>query len=159
MGVSGFRSCPNVGKGRLQLTLIFELVGHLHDGGDNIVLNLNSQTVCDSKAHYGTRPDYVASGSVAPANMTQWATIADMDICSILKPVKKGDVLSVIANCELLRLSLSNTLSGLLENFEIWLIIGEDDMTKHPARKGMHGEDEGLMGVVMAQMAVPMKPK
>jgi hypothetical protein len=34
-----------------------------------------------------------------------------------------------------------------------------DDMIKHPARKGMHGDDEGLMGIMISQMAVPMLPK
>jgi len=76
------------------------IVGHLHDGGENIVLSLNGQEICNSKAHYGERPEYVAEGSVNPNKQGKWATISDMDICQILKPVKKGDKLSIVANCK-----------------------------------------------------------
>ena len=76
------------------------IVGHLHDGGENIVLSLNDQEICNSKAHYGEKPEYVAEGSVNPNKQGKWATISDMDTCQILKPVKKGDVLSIVANCK-----------------------------------------------------------
>jgi hypothetical protein len=124
------------------------LVGHLHDGGENIVLSLKGKEICNSKAHYGAKPEYVADGVVNPNKQQQWATISDMDICQIMKPVKKGDSLSIVANCKCPQFIFRLTDSLVL-----------DDMTKHPARKDMHGKDEGLMGVVMSQMAVPMTPK
>ena len=76
------------------------IVGHLHDGGENIVLSLYGRENCNSKAHYGERPEYVAEGSVNPNKQGKWATISDMDICQILTPVKKGDKLSIVANCK-----------------------------------------------------------
>jgi len=67
--------------------------GHLHDGGDNLILKVNNVTVCDSKAVYGG-----AASTAKMADGTTWETINHMTQCQEPVPVKKGDVLTVHAN-------------------------------------------------------------
>jgi hypothetical protein len=70
--------------------------GHMHDGGDGVVLKINNNTICNSKAIYGgdTQSTTSASGK-------KWETISHMAECHDVVKVKKGDELTVQANFDL----------------------------------------------------------
>jgi len=56
--------------------------GHLHAGGDSLVININGKVACESKAIYGKK------GATA---------ISEMTVCPNIIKVKKGDVLTFTA--------------------------------------------------------------
>ena len=64
--------------------------GHLHDGGDSIVLYLNNKPICTSKATYGGVATAVATGS-------KWETISKMSDCTTPIPVKRGDYVKMMS--------------------------------------------------------------
>jgi hypothetical protein len=63
---------------------IINAKGHLHDGGDHIILEVNGKTVCDSKAVYGP---------LVKENGMEWAVIEKMTQCTEPIKVSKGDKL------------------------------------------------------------------
>jgi hypothetical protein len=65
---------------------IINAKGHLHDGGDHILLTLNGKTICDSHAIYGKEMG---------ADAQDWAVITKMEQCTQPVPVKKGDILQM----------------------------------------------------------------
>lgn len=73
---------------------IINAKGHLHDGGNNVLLTLNGKPVCDSQAKYGLDPK--ATTSLAP-NGKAWQVITEMTQCTEPIPVKKGDVLQMVS--------------------------------------------------------------
>lgn len=79
--------------------------GHLHDGGDHIVLKVNDKVVCDSKAIYSkdTRGPGASGHShgrrsaespTRPAE-ENWEVITEMTQCTEPVAVRKGDNLSM----------------------------------------------------------------
>jgi hypothetical protein len=70
--------------------------GHMHDGGEDVVLKVNNNTICDSKAIYGGDTQ-----SVTSASGKKWETISKMTECHDVVKVKKGDELTVQANFNL----------------------------------------------------------
>jgi hypothetical protein len=66
---------------------VFNVRGHLHDGGETIVLKNNGKVLCES------RPKYGGEGKEAGG----WATIGSMGECNPPVKVKKGDVLTIEA--------------------------------------------------------------
>jgi hypothetical protein len=70
--------------------------GHMHDGGDEVVLKINNNTICDSKAIYGGTEQ-----SAVSADGKKWETISKMLECHDVVKVKKGDELTVQANFDL----------------------------------------------------------
>ncbi|TID14066.1 Structural maintenance of chromosomes protein 4 [Venturia nashicola] len=74
---------------------IFDLKGHLHDGGDYVGISINGKEICQSKGIYqGAKTD--AQGERTPGQ-----TLTDMSVCNTLTPVKKGDKLSIVAKYDL----------------------------------------------------------
>ncbi|KAE9978556.1 hypothetical protein BLS_000489 [Venturia inaequalis] len=73
---------------------IINAKGHLHDGGDEVILTLNGETVCNSQAKYGLDPK--ATTSLAP-NGKAWQVITEMTQCIEPVPVKKGDKLQMVS--------------------------------------------------------------
>lgn len=69
---------------------IVRAMGHLHDGGDRIVLKLNGKEVCDSQASYGGE-----RGTLVAEDGTKWSTISDMTVCDKPIDVVKGDVMTI----------------------------------------------------------------
>lgn len=71
-------------------------VGHLHDGGDKMVILLNSKPICESRAIYGgpAHEQIQANGEV-------WKTIASMSECGEALRVHKGDKLQFTADFDL----------------------------------------------------------
>jgi stress up-regulated protein Nod 19 len=67
---------------------IINAKGHLHDGGDHIILELNGQQICNSHAIYG--PMKEAQGQ-------KWAVIEKMEQCTKPVAVKKGDKLRMVS--------------------------------------------------------------
>jgi hypothetical protein len=59
----------------------------LHDGGVNILLKVNGNVVCESKAIYGGKD----------AELGGWATVSSMTTCEKLLSVKKRDILTIEA--------------------------------------------------------------
>jgi hypothetical protein len=81
--------------------------GHLHDGGDHIVLKVNDKVVCDSKAIYSkdSRGPGASGHSHgrrstdspnAPAE-ENWEVITSMTQCTEPVPVKQGDKISMVS--------------------------------------------------------------
>jgi len=63
--------------------------GHLHDGGNNIVMKLNGRTVCDSRAVYGQNTTGVDGKS--------WMALSNMTQCHEPIKVQRGDQMEVEA--------------------------------------------------------------
>jgi hypothetical protein len=57
---------------------LMSVKGHLHNGGDEMVLSVNDKEVCHSKAKYDER-----------------GNIVDMGSCNLVLPVKRGDWMSM----------------------------------------------------------------
>lgn len=66
--------------------------GHMHDGGDAVLLNINGKSICESKATYGGESFSTADNGVSGK---KWETISNMATC--IDPVKvlKNDKISV----------------------------------------------------------------
>jgi Stress up-regulated Nod 19 len=62
--------------------------GHLHDGGDHIILELNGKTICDSHAIYGQTTEEKG---------VKWAVIEKMEQCTQPVKVSKGDKLRMVS--------------------------------------------------------------
>ncbi|KAE9988928.1 hypothetical protein EG328_005638 [Venturia inaequalis] len=71
---------------------VLRLMGHLHDGGENIELLLNNKTVCDSRATYGGK------NSMHAQDGTVLESIEAMSACTDLIPIKKGDVVKLVSH-------------------------------------------------------------
>ncbi|QDS73332.1 hypothetical protein FKW77_006551 [Venturia effusa] len=69
--------------------------GHMHDGGTGMILKVNDQVVCDSKAEYG------ADGSFKGADGAEVKALSGMKECTEPIAVKKGDNLKVEAYFDL----------------------------------------------------------
>lgn len=68
----------------------------MHDGGINIVLKVNDEVVCDSRASYG------GEGHTATmADGKVWETLRESTKCTKSIPVKKGDKIYMQANYDL----------------------------------------------------------
>jgi hypothetical protein len=67
--------------------------GHMHDGGENVKINLNNQTICDSHAIYNAKS--VTTGSSRHGAMGD--SMSGMTTCEDVVKLKKDDELSVSA--------------------------------------------------------------
>jgi hypothetical protein len=76
---------------------IVSMMGHIHDGGNGIEINLNSKLACNSSASYGTRPDWIMHGNDGKT----WEALSGMEDCNEAVPVKKGDNITIIADYDL----------------------------------------------------------
>ena len=72
------------------------LGGHLHDGGQDIVMKINGKETCVSTAEYGG-PGATRKGK----DGTVWMTVRDMSYCPGPLKVKRGDKLSLEARYDL----------------------------------------------------------
>jgi hypothetical protein len=70
--------------------------GHVHDGGEGMVVKINGKVVCRSSAKYGGKLGTMFDGT----GKAVWETIDSMGQCLDLIPLKKGDevVLSAFYN-------------------------------------------------------------
>jgi hypothetical protein len=66
--------------------------GHLHDGGTNLTILQNGNTICDSVASYGLTPGYIE----APSSMNMMY-ISNMSSCENGGVVNIGDEFSITA--------------------------------------------------------------
>lgn len=62
----------------------------MHDGGTYVTMQVNNQTVCNSKATYGGSSSLIVDGK-------EWQSITTMSECSQPIPIKKGDVIHILA--------------------------------------------------------------
>lgn len=69
---------------------LITLLNNLDDGGTYVSMQVNDKTVCTSKATYGGSSSLVVDGK-------EWQSITTMGECSDPIPVKKGDILRVLA--------------------------------------------------------------
>jgi hypothetical protein len=68
------------------------LGGHLHDGGQDIIVKINGKEACISKAEYG------GPGATRKAkDGTTWTTVREMTYCPGPLKVKRGDKISLEA--------------------------------------------------------------
>ncbi|KAE9985848.1 hypothetical protein BLS_004528 [Venturia inaequalis] len=107
--------------------VIFAVRGHLHDGGDYVGLSINGQELCQSKGIYkGGKPDAF--------NQTSRPTLSDMSTCQDQIPVKKGDIMTIIAKY---------------------------DLENHPVREQTGGGEAEEMGLAMFSFAAltPTEPE
>jgi Stress up-regulated Nod 19 len=73
--------------------------GHMHDGGVNMVLKLNGELVCDSKAEYNAGA--VGGHSSGGHGDSAEGMLSNMSACSKGINVKKGDQIYMEANYDL----------------------------------------------------------
>ncbi|KAF2664955.1 hypothetical protein BT63DRAFT_464214 [Microthyrium microscopicum] len=66
--------------------------GHMHDGGVNVILKVNDEIKCDSKALYG------GEGHTTVVDGKTWQTIRETTSCNQAIKVKKGDRIYMQAN-------------------------------------------------------------
>lgn len=66
--------------------------GHMHDGGDAVLLNINGKPICESKATYGGE-----TFSSSTPDGKKWETISNMAECHDPVKVLKNDKISVEA--------------------------------------------------------------
>jgi len=97
--------------------------GHLHDGGVKVVVYLNDKFTCASDAVYGVK-DQSNSGMDSSGmagghshgggaqSSASVKTISSMTYCSGPFPVKKGDVMKLVAVYDLSKYPLRDTGSG-----------------------------------------------
>lgn len=74
-------------------------VGHLHDGGVNLVITQNNNTMCDSIAAYGQNPGYIDPSGMSMPGMTMGnmgVHISSLSECSTGQ-VNLGDNMTVTA--------------------------------------------------------------
>jgi hypothetical protein len=75
---------------------IIAAAGHLHDGGTNIHMVVDGKTVCNSKAAYGGKPEFIGKGMGGGHHGGATPHISEMSLCIIGKnfdhftEVKKG---------------------------------------------------------------------
>ncbi|QDS69951.1 hypothetical protein FKW77_002402 [Venturia effusa] len=67
--------------------------GHMHDGGDAVLLNVNGKPICESKATYGGETFSTADNGSGK----KWETISNMAMCVDPVKVSKNDQISVEA--------------------------------------------------------------
>jgi hypothetical protein len=67
---------------------IINAKGHLHDGGDHIILELNGKSICDSHALYGKTTEEKG---------VKWSVIEKMEQCTQPVKVSKGDKLRMVS--------------------------------------------------------------
>jgi hypothetical protein len=72
--------------------------GHVHDGGENIIMKVNDKEICNSRALYGG-PEHT---SIGPDGKV-WETIREMTNCQYATKVDKGDKITVEANYDLVK--------------------------------------------------------
>jgi hypothetical protein len=70
--------------------------GHMHDGGQDMVVKINGEEVCTSKAEYGG-----AGHEGVGADGKAYTSIRGMTTCDTPIKLKKGDKLSVAANFDM----------------------------------------------------------
>src|ERR1700712_5217023 len=81
---------------------IMDLMSHLHDGGVSLVLKADGEVVCDSTAHYGETPEYLAApgAMITPGSATKH--ISSQTTCDPAKmktrQMKKGQKWEITAN-------------------------------------------------------------
>jgi len=88
-------------------------IGHMHDGGDTMVLNVSGKPVCVSKMHYNARSGYAKDGAAGAAKgghaharrdggphngMDGMEHISDPGACTDFGTVRAGDRLTATAN-------------------------------------------------------------
>ena len=74
---------------------LYNLRGHLHDGGINVRLHINNKLVCESKAIYG------GDQGTAVVGGQKWETIQDYTHCPKAIDLKVGDQLVVDSEYDL----------------------------------------------------------
>jgi hypothetical protein len=75
---------------------LLNVVPHLHDGGIDVKLYVNNQTVCTSNAIYGG-----AKSAEKTIGAEKWETITSYTLCDKPIQVKKGDILKMSSEYDL----------------------------------------------------------
>jgi hypothetical protein len=95
-------------------------IGHMHDGGTDMKLFVNSKLVCKSVMHYNARPGYVPGGGMKVKRQHGHGGggamhISDPGACTSFGTVNKGDVLTAEAWYDAAKYGLM-THNGKMEN-------------------------------------------
>jgi len=96
---------------------LLSATGHVHDGGVQVDLTLDGQTVCRSPQIYGRRAGYTESADGMNPGL---AHISDTGSCMDFGTIRKGQTLSIKADY---------------------------DTTAHPLNKMMDGKTQEIMGI------------
>jgi len=73
--------------------------GHIHDGGTNLTVTKNGQVICDSRATYGGKPEYIEGPGLGMPGM---AHISEMSRCqgtfeNPVTTINVGDTMGITA--------------------------------------------------------------
>jgi hypothetical protein len=86
--ITTFRSKPYIATSSGYL---FDMKGHLHDGGTTVRLYHNDTLKCDSKAIYGGTTSNIEVGG------QQWDTIESYEKCLLPIKIERGDEIVIEA--------------------------------------------------------------
>lgn len=105
---------------------ILGYAGHLHDGGDNVILDVDGKDVCTSQATYGGNKEYIAT--MAPMGNPNSATvhISKMSIC-------QGSTLN----------------TPMMKAGQSWTLRANYDYNKNKGMLGEDGHQEDIMGIAI----------
>jgi hypothetical protein len=144
-GVSKF-SVNSTNIVMLQSGYFVYTMGHVHDGGVNIVLKVNDVEKCDSRALYG------GEGHTTTVDGKIWETIRETTPCTGTVRVQKGDRIYMQANYDVVLHPSYVYLSCNLTDLSRVLICGSREMG------GAHGKGHGMKWILDEQTpSVPME--
>lgn len=106
--------------------------GHLHDGGTTAQMFVNNALICDSKAAYSEKPEYVYKSTTAMPMGEKFAEnhISSMNVCFFDQKQKK------------------------LDKSEAWTLKGFYDYDKYTGNLEGSGEQADIMSIAIAYAAV-----
>ncbi|KAE9963396.1 hypothetical protein BLS_009335 [Venturia inaequalis] len=109
---------------------IIGAAGHLHDGGQQIILDVDGQQACNSEASYGGSPEYIAKTAMHPGSATEH--ISKMSLCV-------GDSMTV----------------KKLQKGQKWKLRAEYDYNKNKGMIHEKGKQSTVMGISIMFVRIP----
>jgi Stress up-regulated Nod 19 len=109
---------------------IIGAIGHLHDGGQRISLDVDGKRVCNSDASYGTSPEFVSKMKMGNANSAT-EHISDMTSCVNEK------------------MGITKLVKG-----QTWKLKAEYDYVKNKGNVHENGKQSNVMGIAIMWVKV-----
>jgi len=136
---------------------IFGVGGHLHDGGTNMVISVDGNTVCDSVATYspvngGSDAGAESGGMAGMGGMVRRSIYDNLNTTIARDPPAPGAVehISAMSGCAGPQLPVKTLKMG-----QKWTIQGNYDYAKHPGMKHADGKEEAVMAISMMYVKNP----
>jgi hypothetical protein len=112
---------------------IIGAIGHLHDGGQKVTLDVDGKRICSSDASYGTSPEFVSRQKMGNPNSAT-EHISDMTACVNGK------------------MGVSKLVKG-----QTWKLRAEYDYAKNKGSVHENGKQSNVMGIAIMWVKVPKR--